>query len=138
MPSDLLRRISLAFTVALWACSDAPGTTLDGAGANTTPDVGTVTDAIEVAGLDLATADGGRIGGACLGSPGGACKSNEECSIGVCADDKNACTIDACLPTSFCGHTNKADGAACSDSSGCTGGNGGLVILTYVAAECVL
>ena len=66
-------------------------------------------------------------GNAC--DDGDACTTKDVCKAGKCAveqldcDDKNACTVDACDPTTGkCGHdANKADGITCdADGSPCT------------------
>ena len=63
---------------------------------------------------------------------GTACTTGDTCEAGVCngkkldCDDTNACTADACDPTSGCTNTNltKAcdDGDACSEKDACLGG----------------
>jgi len=60
---------------------------------------------------------------------GNACTEGDACADGACkagktksCDDKNPCTLDACLPATGCTQTDD-DGKACTDDDACTIGD---------------
>jgi hypothetical protein len=84
------------------------------------------------------TADSCSTTGACVHKPvaaGTSCSDNNACNgtescdaAGVCkagplpdCDDKNPCTVDACLTAGGCGHVPGNNGAACKDGTGAAG-----------------